>query len=42
MNILFQDACPDCEFGDLDMTPNVFEKLGDLDTGELDIKWQLA
>ncbi|KAI7883790.1 hypothetical protein K492DRAFT_109642, partial [Lichtheimia hyalospora FSU 10163] len=35
------DACPECKFGDLDMTATLFKKLGDLDTGELDIKWQV-
>ncbi|KAL0079981.1 hypothetical protein J3Q64DRAFT_1752110 [Phycomyces blakesleeanus] len=35
------DACPECAHGDLDLTPVLFEKLGDLNTGILQIKWHL-
>ncbi|ORY93995.1 RlpA-like double-psi beta-barrel-protein domain-containing protein-containing protein, partial [Syncephalastrum racemosum] len=33
------DACPECQYGDLDMTPAVFKKLGNLDQGIISIKW---
>ena len=33
------DACPECKYGDLDLTPPVFKALGDLDTGILKISW---
>ncbi|KAG2187114.1 hypothetical protein INT44_004784 [Umbelopsis vinacea] len=36
------DACPECKYGSLDLTPAVFNKLGDPDTGILDIKWVLV
>ncbi|KAI8138844.1 RlpA-like double-psi beta-barrel-protein domain-containing protein-containing protein, partial [Fennellomyces sp. T-0311] len=34
------DMCPECKTGDLDMTKAVFQQLGDLETGELDISWK--
>ncbi|CAM0138909.1 unnamed protein product [Umbelopsis sp. WA50703] len=36
------DACPECKYGSLDLTPAVFDKLGNPETGELDITWTLA
>ncbi|GAB5594041.1 hypothetical protein Unana1_08941 [Umbelopsis nana] len=33
------DACPECAYGSLDLTPAVFNKLGNPVVGELDIKW---
>jgi expansin (peptidoglycan-binding protein) len=33
------DACPECASGSLDLTPAVFNQLGDPNIGELDIKW---
>ncbi|KAI9020747.1 RlpA-like double-psi beta-barrel-protein domain-containing protein-containing protein [Phycomyces nitens] len=35
------DACPECAHGDLDLTPVLFAKLGNLNTGILKIKWHL-
>ncbi|KAI9277262.1 hypothetical protein BDA99DRAFT_421430, partial [Phascolomyces articulosus] len=34
-----RDECPTCEKGSLDLTKIVFEDLGDLITGVLDIVW---
>ncbi|KAJ3553667.1 hypothetical protein NM688_g3485 [Phlebia brevispora] len=33
------DSCPGCGPGDLDMTPSLFEELGDLAQGVLPITW---
>ncbi|KAG0100036.1 hypothetical protein BGZ93_004627 [Podila epicladia] len=35
------DKCPadECAYGSLDLSPAAFQKLGDLDTGVLDIEW---
>ncbi|KAI8975222.1 RlpA-like double-psi beta-barrel-protein domain-containing protein-containing protein, partial [Mycotypha africana] len=34
------DACPECSYGDLDLTPSLFKKVvGDMDIGESDITW---
>ncbi|PPR05919.1 hypothetical protein CVT26_008813 [Gymnopilus dilepis] len=34
-----KDSCPGCGDNDLDMSPALFEKLGSLSTGVLDISW---
>ncbi|KAI8982255.1 RlpA-like double-psi beta-barrel-protein domain-containing protein-containing protein, partial [Mycotypha africana] len=34
------DACPSCDYGDLDLTQVVFQELGKLKTGVLDITWE--
>ncbi|KAI0338928.1 barwin-like endoglucanase [Trametopsis cervina] len=34
------DECPGCNGRDLDMTPGLFEKLGSLDQGVLQINWK--
>ncbi|EMD40119.1 expansin-like protein [Gelatoporia subvermispora B] len=34
-----RDECPGCGATDLDMSPSLFEELGSLDTGVLDIEW---
>jgi expansin (peptidoglycan-binding protein) len=36
------DACPECAFGDLDLTQKVFAALGSLGTGVLDISWDFV
>lgn len=37
------DACPECESGDLDLTPVLFKKIvGDMDKGVGKITWQLS
>jgi expansin (peptidoglycan-binding protein) len=36
------DACPECGSGSLDLTPTLFSKLGDQDTGVLDITWSVV
>ncbi|KAI8884650.1 hypothetical protein K501DRAFT_181710, partial [Backusella circina FSU 941] len=37
------DACPECDEGDLDLTPKLFSKIvGDLDKGVGHITWSLA
>ncbi|KAI8968197.1 RlpA-like double-psi beta-barrel-protein domain-containing protein-containing protein, partial [Mycotypha africana] len=37
------DACPECDHGDLDLTPALFEKVvGDLNIGVGDITWGLV
>lgn len=36
------DACPNCKYGDLDLTPALFKKVvGDMNTGVGDITWKL-
>ncbi|KAI8984691.1 RlpA-like double-psi beta-barrel-protein domain-containing protein-containing protein [Mycotypha africana] len=36
------DVCPECDKGDLDLTPVLFkEVVGDMDIGEGDIEWEL-
>ncbi|KAH7926484.1 hypothetical protein BV22DRAFT_1009043 [Leucogyrophana mollusca] len=34
-----RDECPSCSSGSLDMSPGLFEQIGDLDTGVLEISW---
>ena len=34
------DRCPECKFGDIDMTTEAFEQLADLKDGRIPIKWQ--
>ncbi|KIJ62733.1 hypothetical protein HYDPIDRAFT_30322 [Hydnomerulius pinastri MD-312] len=34
-----RDECESCGSGDLDMSPGLFEQLGNLDTGVLQISW---
>jgi expansin (peptidoglycan-binding protein) len=36
------DACPECRFGDLDLTPPVFRALGRQSVGVLDIRWEFV
>lgn len=36
------DACPECDYGSLDLTQAVFKELDDLDTGVLDITWKFV
>ncbi|KAI8890575.1 hypothetical protein K501DRAFT_168688 [Backusella circina FSU 941] len=37
------DACPECGYGSLDLTPAVFKKVvGDLDIGMGDIEWHIV
>ncbi|CAO3598281.1 unnamed protein product [Absidia cylindrospora] len=37
------DACPECAYGDLDLTHTVFKSLEkDMDKGVIDIDWSLA
>ncbi|KAI8880886.1 hypothetical protein K501DRAFT_190384 [Backusella circina FSU 941] len=35
------DACPECGYGSLDLTPTLFSQLGSQDTGVLDITWSV-
>ncbi|KAI8139678.1 RlpA-like double-psi beta-barrel-protein domain-containing protein-containing protein, partial [Fennellomyces sp. T-0311] len=39
VDAVVKDACPECKHGDLDLTPPVFQALGHLDTGILEITW---
>ncbi|KAI0632424.1 riboflavin aldehyde-forming enzyme [Trametes polyzona] len=34
-----RDECPSCGSNDIDMSPSLFEELGDLDTGVLKVSW---
>ncbi|KAH7913975.1 RlpA-like double-psi beta-barrel-protein domain-containing protein-containing protein [Hygrophoropsis aurantiaca] len=34
-----RDECPSCSSGSLDMSPGLFEQIGDLGTGVLEISW---
>ncbi|RPD62744.1 hypothetical protein L226DRAFT_568551 [Lentinus tigrinus ALCF2SS1-7] len=34
-----RDECPGCGANDIDMSPSLFEELGDLDTGVLTVTW---
>ncbi|KAF9236492.1 RlpA-like double-psi beta-barrel-protein domain-containing protein-containing protein [Melanogaster broomeanus] len=36
---LTRDECESCGAGDLDMSPGLFEQIGDLSTGVLSISW---
>lgn len=36
------DACPKCNYGDLDLTPPVFRALGAQNVGVLDIRWEFV
>ncbi|CAL1712729.1 unnamed protein product [Somion occarium] len=36
-----RDACPGCGADDLDLSPSLFESLGSLDAGVLQIEWDL-
>lgn len=40
--ITINDACPECAHGSIDLTQAAFEKLGDLNTGVLDITWSVV
>ncbi|KAI0081549.1 hypothetical protein K474DRAFT_1656335 [Panus rudis PR-1116 ss-1] len=35
-----RDACPGCGANDIDMSPSLFQKLGSLDTGVLNVQWE--
>ncbi|CAO3619406.1 unnamed protein product [Mucor fragilis] len=37
---VINDACPECKYGDLDLTKPVFGELGKFKTGILDITWE--
>lgn len=37
---VINDACPECKYGDLDLTKPVFGTLGKFKTGILDITWE--
>ena len=37
---VINDACPECKYGDLDLTKPVFGTLGEFKTGILDITWE--
>ncbi|ORY95479.1 RlpA-like double-psi beta-barrel-protein domain-containing protein-containing protein [Syncephalastrum racemosum] len=40
MTVKVNDACPECKYGDLDLTPRVFKKVvGDMDIGVAKITW---
>ncbi|KAI0700524.1 RlpA-like double-psi beta-barrel-protein domain-containing protein-containing protein [Cerioporus squamosus] len=34
-----RDECPSCGANDIDMSPSLFEELGDLDEGVLKVSW---
>ncbi len=36
------DLCPECEAGDLDLSPQAFEKIAPLEQGRVPISWQLT
>ncbi|PLW08011.1 hypothetical protein PCANC_24857 [Puccinia coronata f. sp. avenae] len=37
-----EDECPECDYGSLDLSPAVFQELGELKTGILPITWDWA
>ncbi|KAL1950723.1 hypothetical protein VTO73DRAFT_5847 [Trametes versicolor] len=37
-----RDECPGCGSNDIDMSPSLFEKLSDLDTGVLTVSWSFT
>ncbi|OSD07518.1 hypothetical protein PYCCODRAFT_1463757 [Trametes coccinea BRFM310] len=37
-----RDECPSCGANDIDMSPSLFEELGDLDTGVLTVTWDFT
>ncbi|KAI0712527.1 RlpA-like double-psi beta-barrel-protein domain-containing protein-containing protein [Earliella scabrosa] len=39
---IVRDACPGCGANDIDMSPSLFQKLGDLDTGVLKVSWDFV
>jgi expansin (peptidoglycan-binding protein) len=36
------DLCPECETGHLDLSPDAFEQIADLELGRVDISWQMV
>lgn len=40
VDAVINDACPECSYGDLDLTQNVFLKLDSLDAGSIGISWE--
>ncbi|KAI0373741.1 riboflavin aldehyde-forming enzyme [Pilatotrama ljubarskyi] len=39
---IVRDECPSCGSNDIDMSPSLFEELGDLDTGVLKVSWDFT
>ncbi|KAH9889997.1 Non-catalytic module family EXPN protein [Cubamyces lactineus] len=39
---IVRDECPSCGSNDIDMSPSLFEELGDLDTGVLKVTWDFT
>ncbi|KAI8978793.1 riboflavin aldehyde-forming enzyme [Trametes punicea] len=39
---IVRDECPGCGANDIDMSPSLFEELGDLDTGVLRVTWEFT
>jgi expansin (peptidoglycan-binding protein) len=39
---VINDACPECRYGSIDLTPPVFNTLGDPDVGILQVKWEVV
>ncbi|KAI7881911.1 hypothetical protein K492DRAFT_161062 [Lichtheimia hyalospora FSU 10163] len=37
---VIKDACPECQYGDLDLGPSVFKELDTLVKGIIDITWE--
>ncbi|KAI0647764.1 RlpA-like double-psi beta-barrel-protein domain-containing protein-containing protein [Trametes meyenii] len=37
-----RDECPSCGANDIDMSPSLFQELGDLDTGVLSVSWDFT
>ncbi|KAI0769901.1 riboflavin aldehyde-forming enzyme [Fomes fomentarius] len=37
-----RDSCPGCGSSDIDMSPSLFQELGDLDTGVLNVSWDFV
>src|ERR1044071_905274 len=42
VRIRIADECPECKSGDLDLSPQAFEKLAPLDRGRIPISWTFA
>ncbi|KAI0826770.1 riboflavin aldehyde-forming enzyme [Trametes gibbosa] len=39
---IVRDECPGCGSNDIDMSPSLFKKLGNLDTGVLTVSWSFT
>ncbi|KAF8952839.1 hypothetical protein BGZ52_003469 [Haplosporangium bisporale] len=42
VDVQIVDMCPGCKSGDVDLTPGAFSKIAHLDTGRVNISWQVC